>query len=108
MSEITVVTNNHPRDLLSSHELDDKIRAKYFDYIEDGEWFEECYNRFFQYKGWWYDINEFQQIPALMLKHMKWWDGYSPDTFFSGILVKYAGFDRGFDRDLIIVGRYYA
>jgi len=96
-----VITNNVPRDVIYGYELTDTER-KEFDYVDfhsdDGQ-----YHEFFRYKGEVYDIGEFQIVPDMLLKEMKWWDGYISDSFFSGILVKYVDeFER------VIVGRYYA
>ena len=95
-----IVTNNVPRDLLSAHELDPALREKEFDYISEGEWFEDCHNRFFQYKGVWYDVNEFSVNTTHPQLPLDKWDGIQTDSFFSGIVIKYCD-----DFEGVIVGR---
>jgi hypothetical protein len=90
---ITIITNNVPRDVLYSHELPAKELAE-FDYLDNPE---EA--SFFRYKGEVYDLGEFMRGGG----ELSAWDGYQSDSYFSGILVKYAQ-----DNERVIVGRYYS
>ena len=109
--EVTVVTNNHPRDLVSSYEVNGKLEAKLrkeFDYITDEEWYEECFNRFFCYKDQWYDVNNFEVLTTMWGTNAgslrnQGWQGVLHNAFYSGILVKYAGGEF----DQVVVGKYY-
>lgn len=101
MNSLRVITNNVPRDIVYGYELTDKER-KEFDYIDfstdDG-----VFHQFFRYKGWTYDLEEFERwdnpnSPTVGTG----WDGMSADTFFSGILIRYI---EDFER--VVVGRYY-
>jgi hypothetical protein len=111
-----VTTNNVPRPIVNAWELSDADRAE-FDYldwpaIERGEGSAE----FFRYKGTLYDLGEFSRViaPDSVRHHpmecaaseFQGWDGYQGDSFFSGLLIRYA--DReSFDSDAgIIVGWY--
>jgi hypothetical protein len=87
-----ITTNKIPRNLMYGYELPEYIK-KDFDYLEninDSE--------FFQYKEQYYDIGEF--LTCHDIEQFIDWHGYSPDSFFSGILVKFVSSDS------IIVGRY--
>ena len=84
-----IITNNIPRLLIDLYELDQKERPDY-----------ETEGPFFRYKENLYDLSEFLRTPD----ELKDWDGYSPESFFSGVLVKYAKDDP----DRVIVGRYYS
>lgn len=91
-----IKTNNVPRDLFYGHELNDKER-KEFDYISDEDL---SSHEFFRYKGEVYDPSDFMR--ANEISDLKGWDGYASDSFFSGIVIKYA------DEycETIIVGTY--
>ena len=89
-----IITNNQPRQLIYGYELTEKQRQD-FDYLEDIDG-----NNFVKYKGNIYDVSEFMSTHNM--DSLKGWDGYSSDSFFSGILIKYI------DSDTVIVGRYYS
>ena len=96
MSDVKIITNNQYRTLLYGNELTEK-EVKQFDYLED-----VMGGNFFRYLGTAYDLGEFMSLHNS--DDFKGWDGYSGDTFFSGILVEYDGEDT----DRIKVGRYYS
>lgn len=91
---IEIIRNGHSRDLLHESDLSTRERAE-FDYIEQGE---AEYPRFFRYRRAIYDVEEFTVAP----KSMSPFEGYSPDTYFSGVLIR---FDK--DYAAVFVGRYY-
>lgn len=80
---IDITTNNQPRLLVPYDDMPPNARRDH-DYIRDSERFD---NRFFQYKGVWYDAYEFQRCSHI--EELSDWDGYQPDSFFSGTLIKY-------------------
>lgn len=89
MSDITIKTNNHYRELLAAYELPEGILESEFDYLDPSEDNDELYSpRFFQYLGEWYDIQEFSVISS----SESWggWQGIQPDSYFSGVVVSYA------------------
>ena len=103
-SELTITTNNHKRDLLYWYDLTDKERAE-FDWIDQDE--TEDFE-FFRYKGWTYCMADFMRIEHHNDKEFSSWDGYSGDSFFSGVLVKYPREEWGdIDTESIIVGWYF-
>ena len=104
MTDVTVITNHVPRDVIEAYEPTVAERAE-FDYlnwsaIEAGE----DSASFFRYKGDTYDLGEFMAWTYAPITPMQAaWDGYRSDTFFSGMLVRYVDeFER------VIVGRYYS
>jgi hypothetical protein len=103
MDEITIVTNNVPRDIVNGYELTSAERAD-FDFID---WSDvEAGNvspEFFRYKGELYYL-ESEGRP----RFAPGWDGYLSDSFFSGILFRFPVEDGRPDYERIIVGRYYA
>ena len=104
MSDLTIITNNHVRDVVDAWELPVKQR-KEFDYI-DWDKIErgEDSASFIQYKGSWYDLGDFQ--PTGQIASLAGWDEYISDSFFSGILVKniwHSGGEHG-----VVMGRYYS
>lgn len=98
MSELTIVTNNKPRFVIYGFELSAKEKAE-FDYYTDDELMEKT---FFRYKGIVYDLGEFMRVEEGGQLAKQGWHGYSGDSYFSGILVKYAD-----EYESVIVGRYY-
>lgn len=95
-----ITTNHIPRDVIYGFELTEEQKAEfdYLDSIEDAS--------FFAYRGNIYDLGEFMRIDAKRepcLTHLAGWDGYSSDTFFSGIVVRYVDY---YER--VIVGTYCA
>ena len=94
MTNIKIITNNKPRQLIYGYELSDKQKQD-FDYIEDID-----SHDFVKYKNNIYDLSEFMRIENN--ESLKDWEGYSSDSFFSGTLVKYI------DSDTVIMGWYYS
>jgi hypothetical protein len=91
-----IITNNVPRDLLSGYDIPNEIWKEHFEYLTTAE-MNEAVDRFFKYRGEWYDVNEFtwhQDSP---------WDGIQWDTFFSATVIKYRD-----NFESVIVGRIYA
>lgn len=98
---MAIVTNNQPRDIISWYDLTPAER-KEFDYLPEGE------GSFFRYKNHMYDLGEFMHIDTNIAPHPQredWgkWHGYSSDSYFSGVLVRYA-----LDNESVIVGSYYS
>lgn len=73
--------NGKPRPLLSWYELTDKEQAE-FDFTgkQDAE--------FFRYKGGVYTLGDFSRCPESLTSYG--WQGYLSDSFFSGVVLKYA------------------
>jgi len=92
---IEIITNNHPRQLIYGYELTEKEKED-FDYLEDIE-----IHDFFRYKGQVYDPSEFMGIEHNLDPEFSKWEGYSSDSYFSGIVLKYTK-----DMESVIVGRY--
>ena len=78
-----IVTNSVPRL------LDDRVP-------DWGNAPEAC----FTYKRETYFLSEFSIIPSCYTE-FEGWDGYLPETYFSGVLVRFAD-----DPDYVIVGYY--
>ena len=100
MSELTIITNNHKREIVYYWELTQAEKEE-FDWIKDNE---NDYT-FFRYKGSTYCLSEFMRIENHSNADFMAWDGYSSDSFFSGILVKYLDVET-FDDGFIIAGWY--
>lgn len=104
MSDLRVITNNVPRDVVEAWELNETERAE-FDYlnwsaIERGE----DSASFVRYRGEMYDLGEFQTSRGLPdFSPLRAWDGFIADSYFSGIVVRYVD-----DCERVIVGRVYS
>lgn len=88
-----IITNNQPRQLIYGYELTDKEKRD-FDYLDDID-----NHNFIKYKGFIYDVSEFMRVNSD--DSLKGWDGYTGESYFSGVLIKYV------DSDYVIMGRYY-
>ncbi len=99
---LTIKTNNVPRHTIDAWELTTKERQE-FDYLDwpttEGDMYPSA--TFFRYKGQVYDLGEFMRCDNVGF--MAVWDGYSNDTAWSGVLVRYV--DEG---ESVIVGTYYS
>lgn len=96
--KLTLKTDHKYRDLVSYFDLPDSVKPD-FDYVDNDDY--GSY-RFFRYKRHWYDVNEFLNVSS-HLNVFKGWHGYSTDSYFSGIVVK---FDDDFER--VKVGTYFS
>lgn len=102
MASLTVKTNNVPRDYLLGSYFQGKERTEMlnqFDYLTEEEFDSSS---FVNYKGYWYDLGEFMLVRDSELKKLKW-QGYSSDSFFSGIVIRYVE-----DRERIVMGTYFS
>jgi hypothetical protein len=103
MSNVTIKTNNIPRQLKYGYDMPEKYKAD-FDYI-DAEEFDS--HNFVEYKGVWYDLGEFTRISheywgVSGIEKIKEWHGISYDSAFSGVLIKLCK-----DSDYVIMASYY-
>lgn len=89
-----IITNNIPRQLIYGYELTDKEKTD-FNYLDDID-----SNDFVRYKGFLYDVGEF--MSTYNMDSLEDWDGYSSDSYFSGVLIKFI------DSDYVLMARYYS
>lgn len=103
MPDLTIITNNVPRDVVEAFELSPEEREE-FDYIDWAAVEEGSESAsFVRYRGELYDLSEFEvwRNPSSPL-NVGGWQGMRSDSYFSGLLVRYV---EDFER--VIVGRYY-
>lgn len=102
-ADFKIITNHHQRELVALCDVPADQR-EYLDYITG----EDVYSpRLVQYRGEWYDVSEFQFIPAGSFLAGKGWDGYQSDSFFSGVVIRWGrDWSGGPDYESVIVGRY--
>jgi hypothetical protein len=96
--KLTIKTNNVPRYTVDGYELSPKER-KDFDYYKPDDL--DCAT-FFRYRGNVYDVAEFMRVDGIA--EFKGWHGYSSDSYFSGILIKFPEDDQ----ESVIVATYYS
>lgn len=94
-----IITNRIPRPLVCLADLPEKAR-KDFDYLEDPHEY-----RLVQYKGVWYDVYDSMrcpgdEAPAATRSAFSGWDGYISDSYFSGVLFRFA------DEDCVVCATY--
>ena len=103
MSTLTIKTNNRPRDLQTIWDFSIpqqvKIR-KQFDYYSEEE-LEEL--TLFSYRDTIYNLNDFMRMEGSNPLKEQGWEGYSSDTYFSGVCVRFTE-----DNEQVIVGTYYS
>jgi hypothetical protein len=96
---LTIKTNNIPRQMIYGYQLTEKEKAN-FDYIDATEF--DAHD-FFRYRGAVYDPSEFMRVPEGMFGDGAKWQGYSSDSHFSGVLIRYTD-----DAESVIVASYYS
>lgn len=94
----TIYCNNTPRDIVYWWELTPK-EQKEFTYLDDDD--RRMDASFFRYRGNVYDLGEFMRVEKYAPDVFRGYDGYASDSYFSGILVKYAE-----DNERVIVATY--
>lgn len=94
---LEIITNNRPRDIIDGWELSDSELEK-FDYLENPR-----DNSFFRYRGQLHDIGEFMRVPKDSPLATAGFNGYSCDTYFSGIAIKLSP-----DGESVTVARFYS
>jgi hypothetical protein len=110
VNTLTIITNNVPRLVVDAYDLAPVDRAG-FDYLDwDAIDRGEDSREFFRYRGQLYDMGDLDGhtggLPAD--SPLRAWDGYQSDSFFSGIVVRFARDGDTPDWDRVIVGRYYS
>ena len=114
---LKIVTNNVPRDVLSGYEMDPQVLRDEFDIevegMNDDQIGDLCSMQFVKFRGVWYDVSDFITTCPGPWNHglpeeFRQWDGYASDSFFSGVLIKYAREDDRYDLDRVVMATYYA
>jgi hypothetical protein len=114
---LKIVTNNVPRDVLSGYEMDPQILRDVFDIeiqdMNDDQIGDLCSMQFVKFRGMWYDVSDFITTSPGPWNHglpeeFRQWDGYSSDSFFSGVLLKYVREDDRMDFDRVVMATYYS
>ena len=105
---VTIYTNNVPRELIQWWQLTPR-EQKEFDYLDTEERQEGAV--FFRYKGRVYSMDEFLRPGTMWMPEMpdafKEWDSYASDSFFSGVLLKFARDEYGNeDYERVVIGWY--
>ena len=83
---LTIITNHHERDFIYGYELPESVRAD-FDYLDADE---IDFHDFIKYRGVYYDPGEFMRCNGVIDPDFTGWHGYAPDSFFSGVLIRYS------------------
>jgi len=78
-----IITNNKWKNFKYRNEVPEKVLKNQFEYLSE----DEGYDGFFQYRKNWYHLSEFMRIGENS-SFPKTWEGYSSDSFFSGILIR--------------------
>lgn len=94
---LKIITSYRPRDIVDGWKLSDSELEK-FDYLENPR-----DNSFFHYRGKWHDIGEFMRVPKDSPLATAGFNGYSCDTYFSGIAIKLSP-----DGESVTVARFYS
>ena len=112
---INIVTNNVPRDVLYGYQMNHRVLKEEFDIetesMNDDEMSDLCSRQFVTFRGVWYNLQDFITTAPGPWNHglpeeFEGWDGYSSDSFFSGVLLKYARDDGRMDCDQVVLATY--
>ena len=99
---LIITSNYNERQFLYGYELTEEELAE-FDYIPDEQL---SYHNFIKYRGQIIDPNEFTAIDTgrdALPDGFNHWHGYQPDTFFSGLLIRYCE-----DTDYYQIASYFS
>lgn len=80
---VTIKTNRNWRKFSYRSEVPAKVLESQFSHLSDDN---DAFDNFFQYRGTWYHLSDF--LGASDMPELKGWDGYSSDSYFSGVVVK--------------------
>lgn len=94
----TIKSNMHTRPLFAVSDLPAGVAADWFSYVDADDYSA----RFFEYRGAWYDVHEFQVAPDGY--KARGWDGVQPESYFSAVLVQWFDRDGAYRDDEIVVG----
>ena len=95
-----IITDHKWHDFKDRWGVPEKVLKDQFSHLNE----DDSPDLFFKYKNWWYHASDFMRIEAVHRNtDFKKWDGYTSDTFFSGVLIK---LDEDCER--YMVGMYYA
>lgn len=83
--KIDIYGNNQARDLLNFHEL---TESEQYEFSNSDLFSNEEEETYFRYKGHIVPLSDIQVIAPMNPFYGYGFDGYSPDSFFSGLLVK--------------------
>ena len=103
MSTLTIKTNHRPRDLqtIFDYSIPQQVKIrKQFDYCTEEELAELM---LFSYRDTIYNLNDFMRMEGSNPLKEQGWEGYSSDSYFSGVVVKFTD-----DYEQVIVGTYYS
>lgn len=97
-----IITNNHVRETVYAWGVPRNIwRDQFSHYRGDDQ--EEAEGEYFCYRGMWYDLSEFTR-----LEPTPGWDGGLADSFFSGVVIRFAEDDFYANGTPIVVGTWFA
>lgn len=82
-SNTTIRGNGQEHNFLSWYELTPKEQEEFLHYLDTQDKQDE--RTFFRYKNWCYDLGEIERVSSYAPKYLQCFDGFVPDTFFSGI-----------------------
>jgi len=100
MADLTIVTNNCPRDVLYWQDLTTKEQAE-FDYLDTED--RQAEAQFVRYRGWVYDLHDTEyRGHEGMPRGLEGWSNFLSDSYFSGILIRWVD-----NYERVIVGCYY-
>lgn len=94
---VTIKTNRNWRDLVYRSDVPAAVLSSQFDYLSE----DDASDGFFQYRGHWYHTSDFMRIEHNA--DLVGWDGYSSDSYFSGVVVKFSS-----DGERYRVGTYFS
>ena len=84
-----IKTNNHWRQFSYRNEVPGSVLADQFDWTNEAhEEHGDYSDGFFQYRGYWYHLSDFMRWTCPQEGFEQYWDGYSSDSFFSGVFIK--------------------
>lgn len=96
MNKITIKTDHKWKQFSYRYEVPKKVLKDQFSHLDE----DDASDGFFKYKGYWYHLSDFMALRGDDSPFGKW-DGYSGDSYFSGVLIKTSS-----DGEQYMIARY--
>lgn len=96
MSDLTIKTNRHWRNLAYRSDVPAAVLADQFDWLDE----DDGSDGFFQYRKRWYHLSEFMHANHGAFGD---WEGYTSDSYFSGVLIRLSR-----DGEQVMCGTYFS
>lgn len=84
VGDLLVRSDNRWKDFVYGADVPQRVLKSDFDWVDDAE----VSDGFFKHQGTWYHLSQFERVPPGSGLKEAGWDGYHPNSFSTGVVVK--------------------